>query len=450
MFDMELRDYVDWDVQSVFKRSDRNKYAYRVVLYFKDGTERKKMYSGFATRKEAENARKYTIGELANGTFIVNDNVRLNEFLEYWLEYDIRKRAQSINTYSTFSNVVHNHINPFIGGKKLTEINKGDVQRLYKDRAGFSKSIVRLVKTVMNVSLRYALSYKLINTNPAEGVELPKTVERKPYHMRNIDTTKTLNMDQILLLLEESKNTPIHMQVLFNVLMGLRRQEINAVKYSDVDYVNRTLSVERQLGKGLDRTPNSKNKGMTKCELPLKTSSSRRILPIPDYVFEAILEEREKYERWRSRRRSIFHDDGYICCSNYSGKPRSKDFHWKHYKELLKRTGLPDIRWHDLRSTYCTLLLNNDFSPEAVSKLMGHAGELITIDVYGDNANIIPEEIPELISYMDEVMPKKAAQGTDPETDRGQVLDTMIDMEGFLPEKKVTELGNMEEKRNMN
>ena len=92
--------------------------------------------------------------------------------------------------------------------------------------------------------------------------------------------------------MEESKDTPIHMQVLFNVLMGLRRQEINAVKYSDVDYINRTLTVERQLGKELDRTPYSKKDSMTKKELPLKTSSSSRVLPIPDYVFEAILEER--------------------------------------------------------------------------------------------------------------------------------------------------------------
>ena len=207
MFDMELRDYTNWDVQSVFKRSDRNKYAYRVVLYFKDGTKRKKMYSGFATKKEAEDARKFTMGELANGTFIINDHVRLKDFLEYWLEYDIRKRAQSSNTYDSYSNIVHNHINPFMGSKKLTEINKGDVQRLYKDRAGYSKSIARLVKTVMNVSLRYALSYKLINTNPAEGIELPKTAERKPYHTRNIDTTKTLDMGQILLLLEFQRKT---------------------------------------------------------------------------------------------------------------------------------------------------------------------------------------------------------------------------------------------------
>ena len=419
MLNMELQNYTDWNVQSVFKRIDRNKYAYRVVLYFEDGTKRTKMCSGFATKKEAEEARNYA----------VNDNVKVKEFLEYWLEYDIRKRAQSNNTYVTYSNIVKKHIIPILGNKKLTEVNKGDIHRLYKDRAEFSKYVVRLVKTVMNVSFHYALKCRLISFNPAEGINLPKTVEPRPYHTRKIDTTKTLNMEQILRLLEASKDTPIHMQVLFNVLMGLRRQEINAVKYTDVDYINRTLSVERQLGKALNRNPNKVDeRPTTKSELPLKTSSSRRELPIPDYVFEAILEERKKYERNRSRRRSQFLDTNYICCSNY-GRPRSKDFHWSHYKELLRNAGLPDIRWHDLRSTYCTLLLKQDFNPKAVSKLMGHAKELITMDVYGDNVNIIPEEIPELLSYMEEVMPKRA--NTD--SDKDEILDTVINIEEILP-----------------
>ena len=273
-----------------------------------------------------------------NGTYIVNDRVKVKDFLEYWLEYDIRKRVQSSNTYVTYSNIAKKHIIPFLGSKKLTEINRGDIYRLYQDRAGYSKYIARLVKTVMNVSFQYALKRKLLSANPAEGIDLPKSMGTKPYHTRNIDTAKTLNMGQILKLLEASKETPIHMQILFNVLMGLRRQEINAVKYSDVDYINRTLSVERQLGKKLNREPDGvEEKPTSKSELPLKTSSSRR-----------------------------------------------------------------------------------------------HAKEIITMDVYGDNANIIPEEIPELLSYMEEVMPKDS-------NDDGKeniLLDTLVDTEGLLPERK--------------
>lgn len=84
--------------------------------------------------------------------------------------------------------------------------------------------------------------------------------------------------------------------------------------------------------------------------------------------------------------------------------------HWKHYKNLLRRVGLPDIRWHDLRSTYCTLLLKSDFHPKAISKLMGHAKELVTVDIYGDNSNIIPEEIPKLLAYMKDEMPLEGRQ----------------------------------------
>lgn len=431
MIDLKAQNYVDWDVKNVIKLIDRNNYAYRVVLKFQDGTKHVQQKSGFQTKKEAEDARKRTIGELCNGTYVVNNNVKVRDFLEYWLEYDIRQRAGSYNTYATYSQTVKKHIVPYLGRKRLIELNKGDIQNLYKDRAEYSIHIVRQVKTVLNISLRYAVAHKLIPLNPAEGINLPKTVESKPYHTRNIDVQKTLTMEQMQMLLEASKETPIHMQVLFNVLMGLRRQEINGLKYSDVDYINRTLSVVRQLGKELNRMPNAvDDEPRTKRELPLKTVSSKRVLPIPDYVFEAILEERKVYESNRHHRKSRFSDLDYICCSK-DGKPRSKDYHWKHYKNLLRRVGLPDIRWHDLRSTYCTLLLKSDFNPKAISKLMGHAKELVTVDIYGDNSNIIPEEIPELLAYMKDVMPPEGKQkGSD-----ANVLDTVIDAEMYLPEK---------------
>ncbi len=281
------------------------------------------------------------------------------------------------------------------------------MQKFYNEIAEYSISVARLVKTVMNVSFRYAVEKKIIAENSTIGVNLPKKVEKKPYHTRYVNGQKTLTMEQIQILLEASKDTPIHMQVLFNVLMGLRRREINGVKYSDVDYINRTLTVQRQLGKKINtKKDDFAPKTYTKQEVRLKTESSYRTLPIPDYVFEAILEERKIYERNRSRRGSQFLDMGYICCSNY-GRPRSKDFHWKHYKKLLEDNNLPNIRWHDLRSTFCTILLKNDFNPKAVSKLMGHAKELITMDVYGDKRGIIADCVDELQPFIDEVLPHK-------------------------------------------
>lgn len=235
-------------------------------------------------------------------------------------------------------------------------------------------------------------------------------------------------MEQIQILLEASKDTPIHMQVLFNVLMGLRRREINGVKYSDVDYINRTLRVQRQLGKKLNtKKEDFPPETYGKQEVRLKTPSSYRTLPIPDYVFEAILEQREIYERNRRRRPNSFQDLGYICCSSY-GRPRSRDFHWPHYKKLLQENNLPDIRWHDLRSTFCTILLKNDFNPKAVSKLMGHAKEIITMDVYGDNRGIIADCVDEIQVFIDEVIPNEE----DEKNSEGECIDVVIPVEDYL------------------
>ncbi|MCC8045009.1 MAG: site-specific integrase [Clostridiales bacterium] len=409
--DMNLQQYIDYKVSAVFPI--KKKYGYRVFLIYMDGSQTVQQKSGFVSKKEADTARDKTIGELFSGTYIVYSNVTVKEYMEFWLEEDIGKRTDSSDTYETFSLNVHNHIIPELGFKKMVDLNRGDIQKYYNKKAEYSISVTRLSKTILNIAMRFAVDKKVISENPAVGVGLPKKAKQADvteFHTRNIDTQKTLTMDQILILLEASKDTPIHMQVCFNVLMGLRRCEINGVKYSDVDYINRTLKIQRQLGKKKGaKKEDYAPKTLTKQEIGLKTKSSYRELPIPDYVFEAILEQRKLYEKQRNRRKETFQDLDYICCSSY-GRPRSKCYYWPYYKKLLKENGLPDIRWHDLRSTFCTLLLKNDFNPKAVSKLMGHAKEIITMDVYGDNQNIIADCVEEMQSFVDDVIPDKNKQ----------------------------------------
>ena len=204
---------------------------------------------------------------------------------------------------------------------------------------------------------------------------------------------------------------------MFAVLMGLRKQEINGLKYSDIDYVHRTLKVERQLGKRANIDNSELKVGeYTKQEIGVKTFSSNRELEIPDILFEEILEERKRYEKNRSRRINDktlpFKDYDFIICSTY-GNPRSKDFHFPYWKKLLKDCNLPDIRFHDLRATYSTLLLKNNFSSKAVSKLMGHATDIITVDVYGDNEEIISDCSDELNSFIEEVRPNNDEKNGD-------------------------------------
>lgn len=250
-FDLKLQQFVDWKVYNV--TPIKNKFGYRVVLIYADGTKIPQQKSGFATKKAANTDRDKTLGELYSGTYVVYTSVKVKDFMLFWLEKEMRPRITS-GSYETYSNIVNNHVIPAMGNIRMTEIKRIHIQSLYYEEAAASTSIASLVT-------------------------LPKQVEKKAYHTRNIDAQKTLNMERVLTLIEASKDTPIHMQVLFAVLLGLRRCEINGVKYSDIDYINRTLKVQRQLGKKPNTTAGDfPAKTFTKQEIRLKTSSSYRII----------------------------------------------------------------------------------------------------------------------------------------------------------------------------
>lgn len=384
----------------------KKKFGFRVLLKFDDGTEETRQFSGFLTKKEANAEREKIIAQLVTKTFIIEKKERLSQFLIEWLESDIKVRTAA-NTYDSYRNAILNHIIPILGNVYLTEITRMQIKNMYEKIAEKSHRIASISKTIMNTSLRYAVNKGKISENVAIGVSLPKTVKTNAYHTRAIKESSTLNLQQLIILIEASKGTQIYMQILFAALMGLRKSEINGLKYSDVDFVHQKLHVSRQLG----RLPNSddvelKPKTKTKQEIKLKTESSDRILDIPDFLFEEILKCRKQYIKNRNRRKKEFQDLDYICCSTY-GRPRSRDFHFKLFKKLLKENNLPDIRWHDLRHSYATLLLKNEFNLKAISKILGHAKEIVTADNYIDNQEIIADGVSELVDYMDEVLPKK-------------------------------------------
>lgn len=400
----DFKKYVEYKVYSV--TTIKNGYGFRVLLTFADESTKTQQHAGFTTKREANAFRDEVIGQLHTGTYIVYGKIRVEEFMIFWLE-DIMRPRITDDTYTTYKSAIKNYIVPQIGKMYMSTINQGYIRKLYNAVAEKYESVAKNVRTIMKTSLEYAFNKNVLATNPANGINLPKKIKKTEYRVLKIDEKKTLALPQVLRLIEASKETPIHMQILFAVLMGLRRSEINGLKYSDVDYIHRTLRVERQLGK----KPNSKAedcapKMLTKQEIKTKTPAGVRELPIPDYVFEAILEERKTYEKNRRRRPKEFRDWNYICCSTY-GNPRSKGFHQKYYKDLLKSLDLPDIHFHQLRNTYATILLKNSFNSKGVSHLLGHAKEIISVDVYGDTQEIIEDCLDVLEPFIEEVIPKE-------------------------------------------
>lgn len=377
--------------------------------------------SGFEKKSIAEKERREIIAQLENKTFIAYNNISVEKYMKHWFNYDMPKRIKSYNTFMSYRNAIFNQIIPRIGKVKLNKLSSRIIEQLYKDVFNYSSSVAEIVQTVLMSALEDGKNNKFLIENQAKNVKLPKTEEEKidsitkekneiQYHTLSVDERKTFTVEEIITIIKASKNTPIYLNVLFATMMGLRKSEIIGIKYEDIDFIRRKLKLKTQLGRRIeDKKEDCEPNTLTKQEVPLKTKSSVRELDIPDLLFEAILEERKLYEKRRNRRindkTNPFCDSGYICCSTY-GKPRSKGFIFKYFREIKQNNNLPDLPWHKLRTTYSTILVKNDFSLKAIAILLGHSSEIITFENYTDKNEIIHDCLTELEPFIDSVVPK--------------------------------------------
>ena len=144
MLDLSLKNYVDWRVAQVIPV--RSGFGYRVFLRYPDGSEKPQQKSGFKTEKEANKAREKTIAELYNGTFVVYAKVNVADFMSFWLEEELKKRTDSHETYYNYCGIVKNHIVPILGKKKMMDVTRGDIQKLFNTKTDYSRSVAETGK----------------------------------------------------------------------------------------------------------------------------------------------------------------------------------------------------------------------------------------------------------------------------------------------------------------
>lgn len=192
--------------------------------------------------------------------------------------------------------------------------------------------------------------------------------------------------------------------LLLSLTAGLRISETIAAKYSDIDWGSGELRVYRQLGRSTTNEGESEGRTTTQ-ELKTKTRSGQRNIPLADFVIDELILARQKYEEARNGNPN-FQDFDFVCCHE-NGVPFNRSSFGKSFKRLLRSCNLPDMRWHDLRHTYATILKQKEISLKAIAVCMGHYGTRITEDVYIN----LPDEIydcdKEITAFMEEVLPKQ-------------------------------------------
>lgn len=419
-FKIDKKQYVDYKVYSV--TTIKNGYGFRVKLIFDDESEIIQQKSGFKTKTLAKKERETIIAQLYNKTYIVYPNVKVDDYLIYWFE-EVMKKKIKYGTYMGYRNAIYNYIIPNLGGYKIATLNKSHIQKLYNNVAQKYHSIARLVKTIMNSSLNFAKEKGVISVDVSKGVNLPKFIKPREYRMIHVNEAKTLTVAQCIDLIKASKKTPIYMQILFAVLTGMRTSEVLGVKYTDIDYTNRKLYIQRQLGVDPAKIDTITRGRRSTQEIDVKTKSGNRCIGLTDILFEEILEYRSIYVSNKDKWGKEFNDEQFIICSE-KGFPRCRTSHNKYWKQLKKDLNLPNIKFHDLRHTYGTLLAKANFNLKAISELLGHASEIITYNVYIDKGEIIYDCLDTLDNFINDVV--------DEEYEYGHMFDFSADDEIYV------------------
>jgi integrase len=326
------------------------------------GPKRKYIYG----RKYKDVERKLTeaMGDAAKGIVFDDENMTVLEYMTRWLE-DSAKGDLGHRAYHNYHLQIRRHINPVLGRLKLSKLTAAHIQSLYaaKLRDGLKPSSVRYIHAVLHRALEQAVRFNLIPFNPAARVDPPK--------IRQEEITP-LDADQARKLLDAARGNKFEALYVLSLTVGLRMGEALGLRWSDIDFHAKTLRVSRQLQRVRD------GGGLVFSE---PKNASRRTVNLPERAVEALKSHRKR--QLEERVKATHYEDSGLVFATGKGTPLdAQNVVNRHFKPLLKRADLPDIRWHDLRHTYATLLLSRGTHPTYVQKSLGHASVQLTLDRY--------------------------------------------------------------------
>jgi len=363
----------------------RYKNSYTIVLNLGvdpiTGRRKQQWLSVKGTKKEAEKRLSDVLHQLDTGTFMKPGKTTLGEFLERWLK-DYAWPNLAPRTAEGYEHIIRRHLIPSLGNITLTQLKPEHLQRYYSeklsegrcDRKGaLSSTTVRHHHMALHTAMYSAVKWGLLPKNPADAVSPPPT--------RQIEM-HTMDEDDMHTFLEAAKKTPYHALFYLALFTGMRRSELLALRWSDIDlllcqvYVSRTLHQLRD-GSIVYRAP--------------KTAKGRRMIALTPSTALVLREHGERQEAMRVLLGKPLTDDDLIF-SQLDGKPLLPNTVTHNWIKLVRRTGLHGIRLHDARHSHASLMFKQGTHPKIVQERLGHSSIQITLDTYSHVAPGLQEK----------------------------------------------------------
>lgn len=376
----------------------RGKAAWSIILEMPreaDGSRRQKWHTVHGTKKDAERELARLITEIETGAYVEPTKFTLAELLERWL-VDYARPNVAGKTYERYAEIVRKTLIPALGHHPLTRLQPLHIQAFYSDmlengkkngKGGLSAQTVRHYHRVLHKALRDAVRWRLLARNPADAVEAPRVVRKE---------MKVLDASQVGHLLESSKGSRFYVPIVLAVATGLRRGEILALLWEDMDLDAGILTVRRSL---------EHTKAGVKFKQP-KTAKSRRMVALPEMAIAPLKRHREEQALQKLMLGPVYQDTGLVC-TEADGRMIIPDHLTRVFPSVVKRAGLPPIRFHDLRHTHATLMLQLGIHPKIVSDRLGHSTINLTMDTY---SHVMPQMQEEAARKLNDVLRSASLQ----------------------------------------
>jgi len=346
------------------------------------------------TRRECQDWIKKTIGQIDQGMTFDSTTVGMAEFLDHWL-VSIKTSIRQ-TTWSHYHQLTRNYVLPQLGQIKLKDLNPNLIQRFYNQMLANEVGTYTVIKihTMLHGALEQAVKSGLANRNVIKATIPPS---------EPIKEMKILDESQVSLLLVTARGSRMEALIHLAVSTGMRQMEILGLKWSDLDWIKRTLKVERQLVRG---------NGVQFAQP--KTRSGRRTVTLGGQTIEVLRRHYESQNEERKKAGEAWNEHGLIFTSSV-GTPIHFRNLTRDFKNLLKAAGLPGIRFHDLRHTAASLMLNHGIPVIVVSRRLGHAQPSITLNTYGHLIPGMQEEAAQLIDELITPIPIQQLHPTAPD-----------------------------------
>ncbi|MFY9286915.1 MAG: site-specific integrase [Alphaproteobacteria bacterium] len=351
------------------------------------------------TYKDAEKELRRLLYSIDQGEHIEPSKITVSQFLKQWLE-TITSQV-SPKTHERYSEIVNNSLVPVFGSYQLTKLSPSIIQQAYnkwetsgrKDskKGGLSPRTRLHYHRIFSSALKHAVQLQIIARNPADAVKAPRV-------KKTTVTTITIEQSSQLLDAFQALHSHLYWPVLLALTTGMRRGEIAALRWRNVDFDKSTIRVVESV---------EQVKHVIRFKAP-KTEKTRAVI-VPNYAVEELKAWQEKQKERLLELGVEANEDTFVCGRSWDGGVVKPDSLTAEFRKAIRDIpNFPIVRFHDLRHSHATQLLKEGVHPKIAQERLGHSTITTTLDLYSHVTETMQNDAAEKLdsAYRSAIKPR--------------------------------------------